>query len=162
MIWMGDDNYAGESSACRRPSCTRPVTPQRVRRSKEKTYCSDVCARQHWNEKHPRLGTQAALRFEPPAVAIIPDTVPPHDPKKRPSLHRAALHILGLLGDGMPHSRRELEKVGGNRYAARINAMRQAGHVVLGPRRQLRRGIEEIEPMQGGIEFYRLVIEARP
>ncbi len=101
--------------------------------------------------------TQLGIEFAPRPVAIIPAAAPPHDPGKRRALHRAALHILALLQDGQAHSRLELQAVGGNRYGARLNAIRAAGHMVLGPLPQPRRGIFQVEPMRDGMEFYRWV-----
>lgn len=99
---------------------------------------------------------QLGLDFRCP-VFHIPAVAPRHDPGKRPALHRAALHVLGLLSDGRPHSRLELQAVGGNRYAARVGTLRDAGHVILGPLPQPRRGIFGAEPMVDGLECYRLV-----
>jgi hypothetical protein len=142
---------------CLRPTCGRPVPPQSVRRGEERRYCSDRCRRAHWDELHPR---QRVLDFKP---GLQPAATPPHNPKLRPKLIRAARAILGLLGDGGRHSRHELEAQGGNRYAARVNELREAGHVILGPReaRRLKRQdpILETEPLgKDGLEVYRLVL----
>jgi len=117
-------------------------------------HCSPEHRRAAWEKAHPR---QKPLDFTPPAVALIPLAVPPHDPGKREALKRAARHILALLGDGQAHSRHELARVGGNRYVARLGEIRAAldgRAVVLGPRAH--RGCQEIEPMRDGCEFYRM------
>jgi hypothetical protein len=93
------------------------------------------------------MATQRPLDWTPPAVALIPLAVPPHDPAKREALKRAARHILALLGDGQAHSRHELASVGGNRYIARLGEIRAAldgRAVVLGPRPY--RDVFEVEP----------------
>jgi len=118
-----------------------------------KRYCSDKCRLVAWAAR------QKPIDFTPPAVARIPLTAPAHDPGKRAALHRAARHVLELLQDGQPHSRHELQTVGGNRYVARIAAIRDAlagRAVVLGPLPQPRRGVFEVEPMRDGCECYRL------
>ena len=108
------------------------------------------------------MATQRPLDWTPPAVALIPLAVPPHDPGKREALKRAARHILALLGDGQAHSRHELARVGGNRYVARLAEIRAAldgRAVVLGPRAH--RGCHEVEPMRDSVECYRLRWGAR-
>ena len=109
------------------------------------------------------MATQRPLDFTPPAVALIPLAVPPHDPGKREALKRAARHILALLEDGQAHSRHELARVGGNRYVARLSEIRAAldgRAVVLGPRPY--RGVRETEALEpGGLEMYRLRWGAR-
>ena len=122
------------------PSDPHPGSPRK--------HCSPEHRRAAWERGHPRVAIQKPLNFTPPAVALIPLAVPPHDPQKREALKRAARHILALLGDGQAHSRHELARVGGNRYVARLAEIRAAldgRAVVLGPRPY--RGCQETEPM---------------
>ena len=119
-------------------------------------FCSNGCRYAHANKANT-VRRQGTLSFQPPAVALIPLAVPPHDPGKREALKRAARHILALLQDGCPHSRHELARVGGNRYIARLAEIRAAldgRAVVVGPRAH--RGCREVEPMRDGCECYRL------
>jgi hypothetical protein len=159
MVWMGDtpDHKRRGASECgfcgaSLPTHSNPGSPRK--------HCNPEHRRAAWARDHPRVAIQKALSFQPPAVALIPLAVPPHDQGKREALHRAARHVLDLLQDGQPHSRHELEAVGGNRYAARIKAVRDAlagRGVVLGPLPQPRRGVFETEPLgSGGLELYRL------
>ena len=98
---------------------------------------------------------QAALDFNPAPLRVH---TPPHDPSKVRKLARAALQILGLLGDGQAHSRHELYRVGGARYSARVEELRAAGHRIKGPSKSPRHGIYETEPMVDGVEMYRLAL----
>jgi hypothetical protein len=119
------------------PSDPHPGSPRK--------HCSPEHRRAAWEKAHPR---QKPLDWTPPAVALIPLAVPPHDPGKREALKRAARHILALLQDGQAHSRHELARVGGNRYVARLAEIRAAldgRAVVLGPRPY--RGVRETEAM---------------
>ncbi len=89
--------------------------------------------------------------------------VPPHDPRLVRKLKPAALHVLGLLGDGRPHTRVELERIGGNRYCSRVNELRRAWHHILGPRGWTSPVpgigyVSELEPKQDDLECYRLVV----
>lgn len=104
---------------------------------------------------HPAVAAQQSLSFEP---AILRVAVPPHNPRLAARLKPAALHVLGLLGDGKPHSRHELATVGGNRYAARVGELRDAGHLILGPSKSRKHQIWDTEPMAGDVECYRLVV----
>ena len=136
------------------PSDPHPGSPRK--------HCSPEHRRAAWERGHPRVAIQKPLNFTPPAVALIPLAVPPHDPQKREALKQAARHILALLGDGQAHSRHELARVGGNRYVARLAEIRAAldgRAVVLGPRAH--RGCQEVEPMRDGCECYRLRWGAR-
>lgn len=144
--------------ACSRPGCGSAIPPQATRRGEAKRYCSDRCRRAHWESLHPR---QAVLDFKPEPIRVAR---PPHNPALVSRLCRAALNVLGLLGDGQPHTRHELAHVGGARYSARVNELREAGHRILGPSKALRLRcappIHETEPLgPAGVERYRL--EAR-
>ncbi len=142
---------AEREARCSRPGCDREIPPQQVRRGEAKRYCSDRCRRAHWEALHPR---QAALDFRPEPIRVAR---PPHSPALVRKLKPAALHILGLLGDGAPHTRQELARVGGARYSARVGELRDAGHRILGPAKSPRHEIYEIEPLgPGAVERYRL------
>jgi hypothetical protein len=98
---------------------------------------------------------QEFLDFTPEPLRVH---TPAHDPGKVRRLARAALQILGLLGDGRRHSYHELVKAGGRRYSARVGELRDAGHRILGPLKCPRHGIYETEPMVDGVEMYRLEV----
>ena len=111
-------------------------------------FCSDACRAEAWRARQSPL----PLELEPIRVAV-----PPHRPQLVHKLKPATLNVLGLLGDFLPHSRRELAEVGGARYSARIGELRDAGQPILGPAKSPRHGIYETEPAgPGGLEMYRL------
>ncbi len=127
------------------PLCGAAFQPSRP----HQVYCCDGHRIEAWKAR------QAALPLEPEPIRVA---VPPHNPALVRRLRPAALHILGLLGDFLPHSRRELAHVGGARYSARVAELRNGGHVILGPSRSPRHRIWDVEPAGAdGLEMYRLV-----
>lgn len=123
MVLMGANNFAGESQACLRPSCERSVPPQRVRRGKPKVYCSDHCAKLHWEEKHPRLGTQRALDFVPPPEPVQP--IGPTPAQIRASQKRQTVRVLRMLQEAGPAgvSTGDFLRAGIGRFGARIGEL---------------------------------------
>lgn len=147
-----DSEYSHNRGTLCPCGCGRPVPETRKRAHFKREYATDACRARVWN----RVLRQAALDFSPPVLRVAR---PPHNPALVRRLCRAALGILGLLGDELPHSRQELAQVGGARYSARVGELRDAGHVILGPAKSPRHGLYETEPLgPGNVERYRLVI----
>ncbi len=129
--------------------CGRAYKP----RQKNQAHCSSKCYDRAYNLRRPVV-RQQPLPFAPEPIRVAR---PPHNPALVRKLKPATLHVLGLLGDGLPHTRQELARVGGIRYSARVAELREAGHCVLGPTRSPRHGIFETEPLgPDAIERYRL------
>lgn len=67
--------------------------------------------------------------------------------QKRLSQREAIMRALRLYPEGV--TRGEIMSVGGDRFSARINELREDGHRILGPVMVKRWGLERTEPLHG-------------
>jgi len=133
--------------------CEKPIDPRERKRGCVRQYCGKKC---RTDAADLRRGHQRRLPFEPTTTVLRRIGVPDHNPDLAKKLKRSARQILARLEQG-PATRLELQDVGGNRYAARIAELRDAGNRILGPMTCPRHSIFEREPLgPGGIEVYRL------
>lgn len=138
--------------------CGTPFVP----RQSNQTHCSSRCYDRWYNRRRPAVRAnpelrQRALDFDPVPLRVAR---PPHNPALVTKLKPAARNAFELLDLGKPVSRVALHAVAGNRYAARICELRDAGYRILGPCKSPRHAIYETEPLgPNGLEMYRLITE---
>ena len=122
-LWVSapaPETVAAVSSACRRPSCRKPVPPQKVRRGEERAYCSDTCRRKHWDEQHPRVAVPEQPRLDfTPAASELAHAIRGRETK--------AQRIVARLRQG-PATSYDLARITG-RFSARLQELEERGLV---------------------------------
>lgn len=154
---VATESAAPEGRPC--PFCGQPVPPQEVRRGQPKTYCSEACQKRAWNATHPRVG-QRIINWNPPAR---PEAIQGEQQRKlRSELGRRLFQkraLLLRLQEG-PALRHEMKAFGGDRFSARVNELRAAGHRIIGPVPAPKHGIfATTEPAPNGEDVYLLRAE---
>ena len=132
------------------------MPPQTTRRGQPKTYCSDACRNREWRASHPRVG-QRIIDWNPPArpepIRTEPQRKLEGELGRRLTRKRA---LLLRLQQG-PALRREMKAIGGDRFSARVDQLRDDGYRVIGPRPSPKHGVHETtDPAASGEDIYRL------